>query len=108
VTVAGDRSGQPGQDADHSSADHAGDRQEDTKERIGVKSGGGNGPINENSYKTAQPAAGRTETLPVLQGLAQQEICFNCRQEGHSSSDCPEPEKCRRFKKEGHVKDTGQ
>ena len=28
--------------------------------------------------------------------------CFNCREEGHTSADCPEPVKCRNCFKEGH------
>merc|ERR1719430_2446586 len=29
--------------------------------------------------------------------------CFNCREEGHATADCPEPVKCRRCKEEGHM-----
>jgi hypothetical protein len=53
---AGDRSGPPGHDADpwadRSSADHAGVSQADAKEGLGVESGGSNGRINQDSYKT--------------------------------------------------------
>ena len=30
------------------------------------------------------------------------EVCRRCRKEGHVKDDCPEPEKCFNCRKEGH------
>ena len=30
------------------------------------------------------------------------EVCRRCRKEGHMVAECPEPETCRRCRKEGH------